>query len=73
MALAEPFYSINYFKTEGLVELTWLPGTQEMTDQDFKEALCVFERRSPTSCETFNHRYASIHGSTFRPGRRVAR
>ena len=42
MALAEPFYSINYFKTEGLVELTWLPGTQEMTDQDFKEALCVF-------------------------------
>ena len=53
MTLAERFYSINYFKTEGLVELTWLPrflakekrpgsGTREMTDQDFKEALCVF-------------------------------
>ena len=42
MTLAEHFYSINYFKTERLVELTWLPGTQEMTDQDFKEALCVF-------------------------------
>ena len=42
MTLAEHFYSINYFKPERLVELTWLPGTQEMTDQDFKEALCVF-------------------------------
>ena len=42
MTLAEHFYSINYLKTERLVELTWLPGTQEMTDQDFKEALCVF-------------------------------
>ena len=42
MTLAEHFYSINYFKTERLVELTWLPGTREMTDQDFKEALCVF-------------------------------
>src|SRR5215469_279830 len=42
MALAERVYSISYFKTERLVELTWLPGTQQMTDQDFKEALCVF-------------------------------
>jgi hypothetical protein len=42
MTVAERFYSINYFKSERLVELTWLPGTQEMTDQDFKEALCVF-------------------------------
>jgi hypothetical protein len=42
MTLAEHFYSINYSKTERLVELTWLPGTQEMTDQDFKESLCVF-------------------------------
>ena len=42
MTLAERFYSINYFKPERLVELTWLPGTQEMTDRDFKEALCVF-------------------------------
>ena len=42
MALAERVYSISYFKTERLVELTWLPGTQHMTDQDFKEALCVF-------------------------------
>ena len=42
MTVAERFYSINYFKSEKLVELTWLPGTREMTDQDFKEALCVF-------------------------------
>ena len=42
MTLAEHFYSINCFKPERLVELTWLPGTHEMTDQDFKEALCVF-------------------------------
>ena len=42
MALTEGIYSINYFKTEKLVELTWLPGTQQMTDQDFKEAVYVF-------------------------------
>jgi hypothetical protein len=42
MALAERVYSISYFKTKRFVELTWLPGTQQMTDQDFKEALCVF-------------------------------
>ena len=42
MALTEGIYSINYFKTEKLVELTWLPGTQQMTDQDFKEAVDVF-------------------------------
>jgi hypothetical protein len=42
MKLAGGYYSINYFKTEGLVELTWLPGTQDMTDQDFKQSLCVF-------------------------------
>ena len=42
MAITEGIYSINYFKTEKLVELTWLPGTQQMTDQDFKEAVYVF-------------------------------
>jgi hypothetical protein len=42
MALIQGIYSINYFKTEKLVELTWLPGTQQMTDQDFKEAVYVF-------------------------------
>ena len=42
MALGERVYSINHFKTESIVELTWLPGTQGMTDQEFKEDLCVF-------------------------------
>ena len=42
MAPAEPVYSMNYFKTEKLLELTWLPGTKGMTDQNFKEALLVF-------------------------------
>jgi len=42
MALGERVYSISHFKTESIVELTWLPGTQGMTDQDFKEDLCVF-------------------------------
>jgi len=42
MTLSERVYSINYFKTESIVELTWLPGTQGMTDQDFKEGLNVF-------------------------------
>jgi len=42
MTLSERVYSINYFKAESIVELTWLPGTQGMTDQDFKEGLNVF-------------------------------
>jgi hypothetical protein len=42
MTLGERVYAINYFKTESIVELTWLPGTQGMTDQDFKEDLNVF-------------------------------
>jgi hypothetical protein len=42
MTLSERVYSINYFKTESIVELTWLSGTQGMTDQDFKEGLNVF-------------------------------
>jgi hypothetical protein len=42
MTLTEPLYSIGYYKIEQLVELTWLPGTQMMTDQDFKAALEVF-------------------------------
>lgn len=42
MTLSERVYSIDHFKTESIVELTWLPGTQGMTDQDFKEDLCVF-------------------------------
>jgi hypothetical protein len=42
MALSERVYSIHHFKTERLVELTWLPGTKGMTDQDFKEDLIVF-------------------------------
>jgi hypothetical protein len=42
MTLTEPRYSISYYKTEQFVELTWPPGTQKMTDQDFKEVLEVF-------------------------------
>jgi hypothetical protein len=42
MTLTEPLYSIAYYKIERLLELTWLPGTQRMTDQDFKEVLEVF-------------------------------
>ena len=37
-----PMYSINYHKPERLIRLTWLAGTQGMTDQDFKETLEVF-------------------------------
>lgn len=37
-----PMYSISYHKPQRLVRLTWLAGTQGMTDQDFKETLEVF-------------------------------
>ena len=39
---AAPMYSISYHKPDRLVRLTWLAGTQGMTDQDFKETLEVF-------------------------------
>jgi len=42
MILRDALYSIDYYKTERLVQLTWLPGTQQLTDQDFREALSVF-------------------------------
>jgi hypothetical protein len=42
MAISERVYSLHHFRTESIVELTWLPGTQGMTDQDFKEDLNVF-------------------------------
>ncbi len=37
-----PMYSISYHKPERLVRLTWLAGSDGMTDQDFKETLEAF-------------------------------
>jgi hypothetical protein len=37
MSYSKPQYSITYRGPEKLVELTWLPETQSMTDQDFKD------------------------------------
>ena len=42
MDLRDALYSIDYYKTERIVQLTWLPGTQQLADQDFREALSVF-------------------------------
>ncbi len=42
MLQSQPLYSISYHKPEKLVRLTWLPGTEGMTDQDFKEVLEAF-------------------------------
>ena len=35
-------YLISYDKSKSFVCLTWLAGTEGMTDQDFKESLEVF-------------------------------
>ena len=35
-------YAVSFYKPEGFVELTWLRGTEQMDDQDFKAALEVF-------------------------------
>jgi hypothetical protein len=40
--IGAPMYSIIYHKPERLVRLKWLPGTEGMTDQDFKETLEAF-------------------------------
>lgn len=42
MNKSKPMYSISYNKPEGLVWLTWLAGTEGMTDEDFKATLEVF-------------------------------
>ena len=42
MIKGAPMYSISYHKLERLVRLTWLAGTEGMTDQDFKETLEAF-------------------------------
>ena len=42
MSTSATLYSIRYQKPGRFVALTWLAGTAEMTDQDFKETLEVF-------------------------------
>lgn len=42
MITGKALYSISYYKPEKLVRLTWLSGSADMTDQDFKGALEVF-------------------------------
>ena len=40
--LTDPMYSLSYHKRDKFLRLTWLSGTEGMTDQDFKESLEVF-------------------------------
>jgi hypothetical protein len=42
MTRSQSQYSISYYKPERLVQLTWLPGTETMTNQDFGDVLWVF-------------------------------
>ena len=42
MSYSKPQYSITYRGPEKLVELTWLPETESMTDQDFKDGILAF-------------------------------
>ena len=40
--LTDAMYSLSYHKRDKFLRLTWLSGTEGMTDQDFKESLEVF-------------------------------
>ena len=42
MTMAAPMYSITWHKPQRLLRLTWLAGTEGMTDEDFRETLQVF-------------------------------
>jgi hypothetical protein len=42
MKMTEPMYSLTWHKSEKLLRLTWLEGTEGMTDEDFRETLEVF-------------------------------
>ena len=42
MTMTNPMYSMTWHKPEKLLRLTWLEGTEGMTDEDFRETLEVF-------------------------------
>ena|SRR5215469_14054850 len=42
MQRSQSLYSIAYDKPARLAQLTWLPGTERMTNPDFGDALWVF-------------------------------
>ena len=64
MNMAKPMYSISWHKPEQLLRLTWLPGTGQMTDDDFRDTLEVFSagaiqhkaRRLVIDVREFKHR-----------------
>jgi hypothetical protein len=40
--MSKPMYSITWHMPEKLLRLTWLEGTEGMTDEDFRDVLEVF-------------------------------
>jgi hypothetical protein len=42
MKTTDPMYSMTWHKPDKLLRLTWLGGTEGMTDEDFRETLEVF-------------------------------
>jgi hypothetical protein len=42
MTMSTPMYAITWHKPEKQLRLTWLEGTEGMTDEDFRETLEVF-------------------------------
>jgi len=42
MNISAPIYSVTHYKKEGVLRLTWLPGTKNINDEDFRDALWVF-------------------------------
>lgn len=62
--LSTPMYAISWQKPEKLARLTWLGGTEGMTDEDFRETLEVFAeagfqhraRRLVIDVREFKHR-----------------
>ena len=42
MKMSKPMYSITWHMPEKLLRLTWLEGTEGMTDEDFRDVLEVF-------------------------------
>jgi hypothetical protein len=42
MKISDPMYAITWHKAEKLLRLTWLEGTDGMTDEDFRDVLEVF-------------------------------
>jgi hypothetical protein len=61
--ISNPMYSLTLHRAEKLLRLTWLEGTDGMTDEDFRDVLEIFA----------DHRRGFSRGGTKLPSQNTTR